>query len=499
MTAAELNIMVQAKDKSREALTSMNSRFKRLGMNVKNVARKMGVAFANFKRIARKAFLGVSLVIAGVSAAVIKLTKDAVREGIQLDKLSKTLGMTAGKTGELAYAMRQEHGDVEKLTKGILMLNRYIGYAGEGQKLYTKHFKTLGIEYRNTNKTLRTSYDVFMDMVDVVSKGNLTTERMDALMTLLGGRIVVTLLPAMKLGVAWFEKMGKQYYKLTGLTEGQINAFAKMSKGFDDKVEEMKTAWSGFKMILAETLIPHVKPIVDYMTTVMIPKMREGFRKNRDAMRDWAIRGGQDVLFLAECLMEVAKWIGRIIEGWGYLNRLRQEALIKIRTDRIREETKALEELGDQLSELQKEKVRKGIAFDKEQLQVLLAGVEATTKFTESLREKREGLDKLITKSKKYREELEKQKGLGYVEGRTFGKGKDMAGLYSGSRAEGKAITDTNEKTLTFLSAEERARGVIIQKLQKFGQKIDEHGGILMEQNQQLKNIHLEVGTVEAT
>ena len=411
ITAAELNIMVQAKDRSREALTSMNSRFKRLGMNVKNVARKMGVAFTNFKRIARKAFLGVSLVIAGVSAAVIKLTKDAIVQGIQLDKLSKTLGMTAGKTGELAYAMRQEHGDVEKLTKGILMLNRYIGYAGEEQELYTKHFKTLGIAYRETSGALRSSYDVFMDMVNVVGKGNLTTEKMDALMTLLGGRIMMTLLPAMKKGVKWFKEMGKQYYELTGLTEGQVNAFAKMSKGFDDKVEEMKTAWSGFKMVLAESLIPHIKPIVEYMTTVMIPKMREGFKANKEAMKEWAKRGVQDVLFLAEALMQVAKWIGKVVEGWGYLNQLRQEALIKIRTNRLKEQVKILKDYEDQEGTIARQ-IKKNIEFEREQIQVLLEGLKGTKHFTESLQKMGEGFDKLKAKSKGYRLEFEQKKAM---------------------------------------------------------------------------------------
>lgn len=309
MTAAELDIMIEAKDKSARALKSATTRVGRFGASIKTQALKMKTAFIGFAKRFKLAFLAIGIAIAGALVKMKQLVRGGIELGLQLDKMSKQTGLSASQIAKLGYAMKQEHGDVEKLTRGLLMLNRYIGYAGEGQKLYLKHFERLDIAIRKTDGTLRSSYDIFMDMVKAVSKGEMATEDYDAVLTLLGGRIAKDLLPAMKLGVAWFGQMGKEYKELTGLTDEQIDNHAKMSKAYQDKVDAMTTAWDGFKMKLAEIFRPHMQTIVEWMTEKGIPKLRNLLDENKGAFREWALIAARETLTVAKGVLSLGKGI----------------------------------------------------------------------------------------------------------------------------------------------------------------------------------------------
>ena len=50
---------------------------------------------------------------------------------LELDKMRKVTGVHVKEIGRLVYAIEQEHGSRETLTKGLLSLTNALGYAGD--------------------------------------------------------------------------------------------------------------------------------------------------------------------------------------------------------------------------------------------------------------------------------------------------------------------------------------------------------------------------------
>lgn len=320
MTAAELNLMIEAKDKSGKVFTTVGRRFGNLRAKAARAAQQMRAGFTKFASVFKKSMLAAVATIGLVIAGITKLTKATIRENVALDKTAKTLGMTAAEVEKLNYVMVQEHGDMQRLTKALINLNKFIGDAGEGIKTYADAFHALDIDVRKTNGALRSSYDVFMDMVSAVHKGNIQTEEMDALATLLGSRIVGDLIPAMKKGTKWWELMGDEAFKLMGVSEETFNSMVTDSKKFDDKIAELKQAWKGWRLQLTAKIEPYLSKVVDWLTKEGLPGLRKGFVENQKAIREWAAMGLGHVLLFAKAMMELAKIPFQMAKG---LNRLK--------------------------------------------------------------------------------------------------------------------------------------------------------------------------------
>ena len=222
--------------------------------------------FVNAKQQAVRALNSVSGAVKGLIASwagfhtvkkMIDTMKDTVHTFIEyteaIDKANKITGIATEKLQELKYAAEQEHGSFQALEKGLINLTVRLGYAGDGLETYLRYFRTLGIEYQNADGTLRNTYDVFMDLSDAVSKGTLTTEELAAAVQLFGARSGKELIPMLKKGREWFEKMGDEAHRLGVVLEDET---IKQGKELADMMLEIKTADDGVKLAIGERLMP---------------------------------------------------------------------------------------------------------------------------------------------------------------------------------------------------------------------------------------------------
>ena len=269
----------------------------------------------DFGLAAAKAFAVITATVTALTAALTKITKDTVRYGVEIDKWGKVLDLTGEKVSRLKYAIDQEHGSFEQLGKGLFNLNIRLGYAGDGLVTYTRYFKALGIEYKNNEGTLRNSYDVFLDLVDIMNRGTISTETMAAASQLLGSRAAKDLIPFMKLGREEIERLGDEAEAL-GLVMSTETA-AGMKK-VDDAITAMKGSLKGFRNLIGERIAPAVKGFTETMVNAFIQ-----IRENIDKLLPSLANLGSDTDQMAQVGVNFAKKtmtaIFAVMNGWQRL------------------------------------------------------------------------------------------------------------------------------------------------------------------------------------
>lgn len=84
----------------------------------------------------------------------------------RLDDLSEKSGITVEKLSELRFAGEAVGTPLDALASGVQRLSRQMAEAASGNKEAVETFKTLGVEVKNADGTLRSSDEVLADVAD---------------------------------------------------------------------------------------------------------------------------------------------------------------------------------------------------------------------------------------------------------------------------------------------------------------------------------------------
>lgn len=285
ITAAELNLVIKAKDQSKKTFTAMKSHFTKLRANAKRVGqamnRALGAGLRKTMNLTKKAMLGIAIAIAAVSAAVIKLRNDAKTYILQIDKMTKVTGMSTEEFSKLAYAAEQEHASLETLSKTLPKLAKYMGQAKDGMATYTREFDKMGIKVTDAKGKLKSSYQVLLEMSDFMGrKGVNDTEKMSIMMTLLG-KSGAEMIPLLKMGSAWFNKMGKEAERFGVVLDKKTVAAIKAA---DDSLTALKTAFLGVGIAIIKAIEPSLERAQDALKEYVI-KAKNWIDEHREDIR----------------------------------------------------------------------------------------------------------------------------------------------------------------------------------------------------------------------
>lgn len=190
---------------------------------------------------------------AAITGALTLMTKSAVAYGVRLDKITKTMSVTTEEFSRLAYAAEQEHASLQSLEKGLVNLTVRIGYAADGLATYTRAFEGLGISIRKSNGDIKSAYEVFLELSDFASKGNLSTKELADTMQLLGVKAGKDLIPLLKLGREGMEALGDEAQRLGKVMD---EAAAAQMKKFSDALTRVKNGSEGLGILVAQALVP---------------------------------------------------------------------------------------------------------------------------------------------------------------------------------------------------------------------------------------------------
>ena len=194
------------------------------------------------------AFVGV---ITGVVFSVSKL-------GDSIDKGSQKMNMSAEQYQKWAYAMELSGSSIEELREGYNQMSGQISQAVNGTKESQKAFQRLGVNLKDANGNLRSTGDIFEDVVVSLQNMDNATER-TALAYKLFGESVSKLNPLLNNNANFLREVVRTQNALGSQMSDNLVA---QSAKFQDAIATLGQAWQGFTNLLGETFLPIIQKIV---------------------------------------------------------------------------------------------------------------------------------------------------------------------------------------------------------------------------------------------
>ena len=201
------------------------------------------------------AFVGV---ITGVVFSVSKL-------GDSIDKGSQKMNMSAEQYQKWAYAMELSGSSIEELREGYNQMSGQISQAVNGTKESQKAFQRLGVNLKDTKGNLRSTGDIFEDVVVSLQNMDNTTER-TALAYKLFGESVSKLNPLLNNNANFLREVVRTQNALGSQMSDNLVA---QSAKFQDAITTLGQAWQGFTNLLGETFLPIIQKIVVWITVAI--------------------------------------------------------------------------------------------------------------------------------------------------------------------------------------------------------------------------------------
>lgn len=269
--AEEYNLQHQI-DETNAALQGQGEEMVGLGDTVSNLTEKFGVhlpqgitnalnSMNSFSAGTVAAMAGAAAAIAGVAAGVKALFETTLESAQKADDLLTKSAITNLSTTllqELEYASSMIDVDVETITGSMSKLTTKIADAAGGNEGLKESFRSLGVSITEADGSLRSSEDVFFDVIDALGEMGNDTER-DAMAMSLLGKSAQDLNPLIKQGTGTLKEYMAAADENFVLTEDEIKALGDLS----DQVEENKKRWEAIKMELSAQFAPIATKVLE--------------------------------------------------------------------------------------------------------------------------------------------------------------------------------------------------------------------------------------------
>lgn len=219
VTRAE--IILAAKDTTQAAFAAVSRSFDSISTKATSVS--AGVA-------------GVGAAIGGALALVNAKGLIDVLDG--LDEMSEKTGVSVEKLSELRYAGETSGTSLEALSSGFSKLSKLMGEAAGGGKEAQSVFQALGVEFKNTDGTLRKQEDVLGDVADKFA-GYEDGAGKAALAQKVFGKSGADMLGLLNLGKKGIEDLRVEAQQLGAIYSGDL---AKDAATFNDNLKKLELA-----------------------------------------------------------------------------------------------------------------------------------------------------------------------------------------------------------------------------------------------------------------
>ena len=208
------------------------------------------------------AWIKAIIAFAGAMTAVVFSVS---KLGDSIDKGSQRMNMSAEQYQKWAYAMELSGSSIEELREGYNQMSGQISQAVNGTEESQKAFQRLGVNLKDAQGNLRSTGDIFEDVVVSLQSMDNATER-TALAYKLFGESTSKLNPLLNNNSNFLKDVVRTQDALGSQMSGSlVSASAK----FQDAITTMKQGWQGFKNVLGETFMPVIQKVVVWVTVAI--------------------------------------------------------------------------------------------------------------------------------------------------------------------------------------------------------------------------------------
>lgn len=259
-------------------LDELQKGLKDANSQVETFDKKTSISVANIAK--GFAFVG-GAIVAALGAAVVQ----TVKYSDEIFKASQRSGIATETLSKLKFVAEQTETSFEELTTGLKFLAKNAFEASQGNKELLATFNDLGISIEDADGNLRSVDDILLQAADKFSTLNNETEK-TALAIKLFGRSGASLIPVLNLGADGIERLSKRAEQLGLVLTGEN---AKAIDEFDDAMKEIKASVGGVALIIANTLLPALKNMVDFIRDGILPileNMNAAFVKTAKILKE---------------------------------------------------------------------------------------------------------------------------------------------------------------------------------------------------------------------
>jgi hypothetical protein len=238
----------------------------------------LGIDTASFQKgleqsVSKLSLFGVTMrtaIVASVGTAVAALgglaiaIKGAINEADEMGKAAQKFGIGVEELSRLKYAADLSDVSLQGLGTSIGRLSRNMQAASTGTKTAQAAFNALGVEFQNTDGTLRSSSDVLLDISDKFARMPDGAEKTAIAMQLMG-RSGAEMIPLLNAGGNSIREMGDEAER-AGLVISQDAA--RSAEEFNDNLTRLNSALKGVAIRIASALLPALADIAEMVVRV---------------------------------------------------------------------------------------------------------------------------------------------------------------------------------------------------------------------------------------
>jgi hypothetical protein len=251
----------------------------------------------------------VAVAAFGVAAASAfgVMVKNSINAADELSKLSQKVGITVEQLSGLKHAAALSDVSMQGLQTATQRFSAAIVDAKNGVELQSKAFEKMRISVTNTDGSLRSNYDLMLDVSDAMAKMKDGAEKTDIAMQFFGkaGADLIPLLNGGREAIlgahAEAERMGKIF-----TTEA-----AQGAEAFNDSLTRLKGSITGVADKTAVAMLPAMNDLVDIFDD---PAFQQGIADVATKLIEFVvnvIEAGRAIGFLVD---EVKEFFGVIAE-----------------------------------------------------------------------------------------------------------------------------------------------------------------------------------------
>lgn len=265
--------------------------------------------------------MGVALV-AGATAAAVAL-KSAIDRADELSKAAQKIGVSTESLSQLSYAAKLADVELGQLQAGLVRLTKAQSDAATGTEKTAGLFRALGVEFKNSDGTLRNVDQVFRDLSEALSKVPDGADKTAAAYELLG-RAGANLIPLLNGGADGLDEMTKRAEALGVVIDTETG---KRAEEFNDRLTDLNLMIQGLATSVAAELLPTIISLTDEFARTI----RDGGGVKNTAFEiatglrfvgDVALAAKDSVVFLTNALIYGANKAGEMFARLQALNPL---------------------------------------------------------------------------------------------------------------------------------------------------------------------------------
>lgn len=242
-------IILSAEDQTSGAFASVKRNMAGLQQQASGLTDGLGATAA------RLGTVGAALTAAFAGASL----KGAIDMGDKLDDLSEKTGIAVRELSALRYAGEVTGTPLDALATGIRKLSVNMAEAAGGAKEQAALFKTLGINVKELDGSLKGSDKVLGELADKFSNFKDGPEKA-ALAIQVFGKAGADMIPLLNQGSRGIEDLRDEATKL-GAVIGED--FARQSAAFNDNLKRIELSSESFKSTIASELLPTLNTLAE--------------------------------------------------------------------------------------------------------------------------------------------------------------------------------------------------------------------------------------------